>query len=245
MGTAHRSALAACAALASVVALGAAPATADAAPAPRGLLDSCAAIRRLLPIAPDGPYVLITADLLLGVHCHDMAGTPREYLNLPDTGGATNFSQYTAGGASPGTSTRTTFSKLRVDPATLTVDIGDLTFATSTGSLTHGVDRVTSMPYATAMSCDGTASGVASVDLRGTAFAVDDTFAPAGAGASGAVAVAHGGQLVDITGGGYCGWNVPAPGFYNPYNPQVGMSALELSCAPAGLLRPQPCVRLG
>ncbi|ACU38313.1 hypothetical protein KCV87_33380 [Actinosynnema pretiosum subsp. pretiosum] len=240
MGPALRSALATGAALVAVAALGAAPATAE----PRGPLDSCAAVRGLLPGAPDGPYLLLTNQRLLGVHCHDMAGSPREYLDLPDTGGKGNFSQYTAGGASPGTTVRTTFTKLRVDPATLTADIGDLTFATSTGGLALGSTTVTSMPYATAMSCDATASGVASIDLRGTAFAVSDTFQVGGFAASGTAVLAPDGQSADLTGGGYCGWNVPAPGFYNPTNPQPGMTALELSCAPGGLLRPKPCFEI-
>lgn len=72
-----------------------------------------------------------------------MAGTPREYLDLAATGENQNFSQYTAGGASPGTN---------IDPTTLTVDVGDLTFATSTGKLQHSsVTRGPSSPYVTSM----------------------------------------------------------------------------------------------
>ncbi|MEV8607380.1 GON domain-containing protein [Amycolatopsis sp. NPDC051373] len=43
---------------------------------------SCAAIRALLPIAGDGNYVLNTGSHLVPVYCHDMAGTPREYITL-------------------------------------------------------------------------------------------------------------------------------------------------------------------
>ncbi len=89
-----------------------------------------------------------------------MAGTPREYLTLMNTGGDFNFSQYTAGGATPGypsprESVRTNYYKIRIDPETLLVDIGDGTFSITTGTLWHSettrgqIYPVYSMPYAT------------------------------------------------------------------------------------------------
>src|SRR5262245_4582287 len=65
---------------------------------------SCAAVRAAAPGAPDGTYAILTGGRFLGVYCFDMAGTPREYLSLVNTGATFNFGQYTAGGASPGTS---------------------------------------------------------------------------------------------------------------------------------------------
>ena len=62
-----------------------------------------------------------------------MAGGAKDYIEVP----AGNTGQYAAGGAASGTTVTTTFSKLRLNPADLTVDIGDLTYATSTGSLVH------------------------------------------------------------------------------------------------------------
>ncbi|HEV7823607.1 MAG TPA: GON domain-containing protein, partial [Mycobacteriales bacterium] len=66
-----------------------------AVPAPS--LANCAGVHALVPFARDGDYVLVTDHTILTVYCHDMAGTPREYVTLPNTGPDQNFSQYTAG----------------------------------------------------------------------------------------------------------------------------------------------------
>ncbi|MGH3548983.1 MAG: GON domain-containing protein, partial [Pseudonocardiaceae bacterium] len=183
------------------------------------------------PTAPDGTYTLLNGGKGLTLYCFDMAGTPREYVTLVNTGTGTNFSQYTAGGASPGTDVRTTFSKLRIYPATLTVDIGDLTFATSTGSLDHAGSgtQVTSMPYGVAMSCTSNPDGLGNIDLRGTSFTVADTFDVGGAGASGSATPSSGNKVIDLTGGGFCGWITPDPPMFNPFNPQPGNFALNLA----------------
>lgn len=209
------------------------------------LVANCAAVKQLLPLAQDGQYTLFTGRFVLGVYCHDMAGTPREYLDLANVGGTVNFSQYTAGVFAPGTNVRTTFTKVRVDPATLTVDTGDLTFSVSTGQLLHGGAPVTAMAYAAAMSCDNTASGLGNVELHGTAFEVDDTFAVAGFLADGTVTISPDGQTVALTGGGACGWTAPVPTNNPPHVPVPGNFVLELACAPGGAQRPQPCIDVG
>ncbi len=87
------------------------------------------------------------------------------------------------------------FTKVRFDPGTLRVDIGDITFANTTGGpLTHKASTdpqpVTSMSYATAMACNvgtGGFDGQADVDLKGTPFAIDDTFTVGGTAAIGNV----------------------------------------------------------
>ncbi|MBM7775009.1 hypothetical protein JOD54_005213 [Actinokineospora baliensis] len=236
--------LATCVTTLAAVSIGASPASAKPV-AVQGLLDSCAALRAAVPVAADGNYTLATDRNLVGVYCHDMAGNPREYLNLAFTGSAANFSQYTAGGASPGSNVRTSFTKLRLDPKTLTVDINDTTFAGSTGALTHGSDRVTSVAYAVAMACGaGSTTGQGNIDLRGTAFTVASTFAPGGSAPFGTATPSSDGQVVGLTGGGYCGWNAPSAGVYNPYNPQGPKYILKLSCAKDGLFRPQLCLSL-
>lgn len=206
-----------------------------------GLLpDTCAEIHAARPLAGDGDYLLGVNSRLVPVYCHDMAGTPREYVRL----GALNFSQYTAGGASPGVNVRTTFTKVRINPATLTIDLNDLTFATSTGRLMHGFTAVTAMPYAVAMSCDGTASGVGRVDLTGTPFVLADTFTLGGFYPDGAATVSKN-RTADLTGGGYCGWITPAPTMYNPFNPAAPDFHLELACGPftiTDLLLGRACV---
>lgn len=200
---------------------------------------SCHDIRAAFGFAPDGEYPLVAGNTLLTVFCYDMAGTPREYIDLARTGSDANFAQYTAGGASPGTNVRTSFTKLRIDPATLTVDIGDLTFATSTGRLQHSSATrgpsspfVTAMPYGTAMSCTSSASGLGDINLQGTPFAVDDTFLTGGFAASGSAAVSPDKKTVALHGGGYCGWINPAPAMGQPFNPQPGNFRLNLACAP-------------
>jgi hypothetical protein len=178
---------------------------------------SCAAIRALEPTAGDGNYTIF-AGRAFTVYCHDMAGTPKEYLTLVNTASTANFSQYTAGGASPGTNVRTSYTRVRLDPATLVIDTNDQTFATSTGSLTHARGgQVTSMPYGSAMSCQGGPTGIGNVDLTGTPFTVASTFSVAGFNATGSVVPSSAGQVVGLTGGGSCGW-ASLTGSFNPFN---------------------------
>ncbi|WP_375758923.1 GON domain-containing protein [Corallococcus exercitus] len=190
---------------------------------------SCLEIRTAQPGAPDGYYVLYVAGDVTAswtAYCHDMAGTPKEYLALPRKEPGSNFSQYTAGDASPGTDVRTTYYQLRIDPTTLRVDTADQTFATSTGELTHSPDIVTSMPYGVAMTCGG-GLGVGRIDLRGTPFTVDaEAFGVGGASRSGAAVSSEEGQVVDLSGDGFCGW-VGLVGSYNPYNQQGGTLQLH------------------
>ncbi len=194
---------------------------------------SCQEIRDADPTAPDGDYVIYPNDQVFTVYCHDMAGTPREYLSLVNTGESFNFSQYTAGSASSGTDVRTYYYKLRIDPNTLLVDIGDQTFAASTGSLTHGDDEVTSMPFGVAMDClaNFSQAGVANIDLRGTPFAVADPFVIWGFNAAGSAELSSSRQVVDLTGGGYCGWIQPDPPMDIPYN-STGGFRLDLKYIP-------------
>lgn len=243
-----------CAALAAAPA-GAAPDRRPSSPAgvtavPVLSLGSCQDIRTLFPFAPDGVYPVRAGNHLLTVFCYDMAGTPRDYIELARTGEDANFSQYTAGGASPGTNVRTSFTKLRIDPATLTVDIGDLTFATSTGKLQHSsVTRgpsspyVTSMPYGVGMTCayPGTpANGVGNIDLRGTPFTVNDTFQVRSYAGTGTAAVSDDKQKVDLRVSGYCGWIAAEPAIDPGYNPQPGNYRLNLACAPLTAQPAQP-----
>ncbi|MGH4024193.1 MAG: GON domain-containing protein, partial [Pseudonocardiaceae bacterium] len=176
--------------------------------------------------------------------------TPREYLDLAATGENQNFSQYTAGGASPGTNVRTSFTKVRIDPATLTVDIGDLTFATSTGKLQHSsVTRgpsspyVTSMPYGVGMTCANPGSppnGVGNIDMHGTPFTVNDTFQVRSYAGTGSATVSDDKQKVELLVSGYCGWIAAEPAIDPGYNPQPGNYRLNLACAPRDTATVQP-----
>jgi hypothetical protein len=191
--------------------------------------------------AKDGNYILYNGNTIFTVYCYDMSGTPREYITLAQTGANANYSQYTAGGASPGTNVRTMFTKLRIDPVTLTVDIGDLTFATSTGTLNHSGSAtiVTSMPYGAAMSCvgPGDTSGAGNINLQGTPFQVGGTFALGGFDPAGSAVFSAANQQVNLTGGGYCGWITPSPAMYNPFNPSPGEYHLQLNCAKSDFIQ--------
>ena len=177
----------------------------------------------------DGDYLILANGRYFRVYCYDMAGTPKEYLNLVNTGDSFNFAQYTAGGTSPGTDVRSNYTKVRINPQTLVVDIGDQTFTTSTGQLMHsGSVSVTSMPFGVAMGCmGGTPNGKANIDLRNTPFSVNDTFILGGNQPVGSSTFSAGDQVVNVTGGGYCGWNGPG-WLYNPFNGSGGFQ-LDLS----------------
>lgn len=198
----------------------------DAACAP----ESCADVAADDADAADGEYTLYVAgdvERPWTAYCVDLAGEARVYLSLVAVGGGRNFSQYTAGGASPGTTVRTDFTRVRIDPVTLVVDIDDQSFASSTGQLFHsGNETVTAMPFGVAESCGGVA-GVGNVDLTGTSFRLADPFCTAGSGAYGGVTFSANDQVADLVGGGGCGWTSPAC-TYNP-NDLLNGSVLELA----------------
>lgn len=189
----------------------------DALP-PLGKLCGCLGIRQANPDAPDGEYLITVNGQTFQAYCHDMANYPREYLTLVNIGGNYNFSQNTAGGARPGSNTRTWYHKVRIDPATLVVDTADQTFSAS------DVGTFTPMPYADAESCAWSPIGLANIDLRGTPFAVDDTFATYGYYPSGNATFSDNAQVVNLTGGGYCGWLTASPATRN----NIGAPKLDL-----------------
>lgn len=162
-------------------------------------------------------------------YCQDMAGAPAEYLSLATTGPQYNYSQYSGGGAVKGTSVRTAYTKVRIDPRTRLVNIADQRFSSSTGMLAGQSDRpVISMPYGVATNCGGT-TGRGNIDLRGTRFAVTpDAFTVGGYEPYGDAVYKSGDQVVELSGGGYCGWLVPLPGLYAPIN-QNGDFQLSLA----------------
>ncbi len=192
---------------------------------------NCAAIRAAHPHAHDGEYTIVpAAHVRLAVYCSTMDTTPAEYLTLRQQGPGHNFAQYTAGGASPGTDVITQYQRIRINPVpvglsppTFAVNIADQRYTTSTGRLCHATsgpcpagNTVTSMPYGVAMGCNGAANGRADLDLRGTRLSVVNSFVLGGFRPTGTT-TATSRQVIDLTGGGFCGWNGPAP-LFNPYN---------------------------
>jgi len=196
------------------------------------LPECCQDIRDADSTASDGVYTIYPNGntQVFDVYCNDMAGTPSEYLELQNIGGPYNYAQYTAGGASPGTDVKTSYQMIRLDPATLMVDIGDQTFATTTGFLYHSSSTrgnyypVNSVSYGVAFDCKsmGSKTGVGNIDLSGTPFAVIDTFTICGWGQAGNAIFSQDNQIVNLNGGGYCGGSMPAPGMFYPFNTQGG-----------------------
>jgi len=144
------------------------------------------------------------------------------YLPLANVAAAQNYSQFSAGGSATGTTVKTNYTKLQIDPATFAVNTNDKRYATTTGGpLTTGGTSVTAMPYATAMGCqNGTANGAANIDLTGTQFAVaTGALALGGTAPTGTTTPAPNDQLrvFALTGGGNCGFNAPK-GATAPYN---------------------------
>ena len=95
------------------------------------------------------------------------------------------------------------------------------------------------MPYATAMGCDGTANATANINLQGTPFAVDDTFVTDDPESGGAT-FSELDQVVDLTGGDFCGWTQPAGGDFNPFNPDSLPVELQPSTCATSTRRPSP-----
>lgn len=168
---------------------------------------SCQEIRNADPTATDGEYEIYPNEQVFTVYCYDMAGTPHEYLTLQNTGGGSNFSNAEQDATR---SLTTWYEKVRIDPQTLLVDIGDRTFSTSQGYVDIGPRRF-SIPYAIAFDCVWyySSTGKANIDLSGTPFAVIDTFFVDGYAPAGTAVFSSADQVVDLQGGGYCGWIGP------------------------------------
>ena len=138
--------------------------------------------------------------------CHHGGAYVELHADAPDA----NVASYAAGGDAVGTTVRTQYRRIRIDPETLTVDISDQTFATSSGALQVGADTITAMPFGVAAACGGDDLAVANIDLGDTPFVVAMRFASRGPGAFGDVTPRDGGHAIDLTAAGTCGQTGPA-----------------------------------
>jgi hypothetical protein len=168
---------------------------------------SCAAIAGANPSATDGDYTIYPNGETFTVYCADMSSAPEEYLTLQNTGSANYSTDVDSGGGV----VETRFTKVRLDPSTLQVNIGDSRFSTTTGYVNYN-NHYGPENYAVAADCIWYYSqqGTANVDLTGTPFSVNDTFVPQGYGQAGSSTFSDGNQVVNLTGGGYCGDNEPS-----------------------------------
>lgn len=175
-------------------------------PAPAFRPGSCQEIADNVPGAADGDFTLYINDdatLRWKVYCHDMQGSPREYLSL-ETGDGANASMLAA---ASGATVATSYQRVRIHPDSFTVDIGDATFATSTGAATHDGKPVTAMPFGVAMSC-GTAASM-NMNLRGTAFRLELPFPFMGTSTTATTELSTDRKVLAMTVKGDCGWTAP------------------------------------
>lgn len=178
---------------------------------------SCQDIRSSANQSIDGHYTIYHNNKPFEVYCKDMDGVPVEYLSLAATGAGYNFSTYAPSSAISGPGIVTTFTKLRINPATLVIDSDDYAYSSSTGTVFHYVWR-TQIPYGVARSCTGneTPTGTANIDLTGTPFALlTNQFSLGGNGPKGTTTYSSDNQIVQLTGDGYCGWNAPTLADYD------------------------------
>ncbi len=169
---------------------------------------TCAEVKVGLPDAIDGNYVLHIDGHDIEVYCHDMDGTPKEYINLVFTGPNDNFSSYPKYSDFDGPGVLTIFHKLRLNVSTLMVDTVDYTFAESEGYVTHGAR--TEIPYGVARSCDSSSNGYANINLKGTPFTVvPNQYLTGGIVSDHSNTYSAANQVVDLSVSGYCAWIAP------------------------------------
>ena len=209
-------------------------ATIDAAPVTDR---TCAEVKARLGTATDGVYPIDPDGVgvnyrAFDVFCAEMASAaPKEYLELrrttlPAEPPSSNHATYFGGPAHgdfqcPCGILTMVFSKIRINPMTLVVDVDDRIFGVFTASTdaacwqnTAGChsNGVLILPrYAIAQSCVtlDTASGRADIDLRDMPFHVAGTdsamFTPLGFAGDGTVTIDAERKQVSLTGGGDCG----------------------------------------
>lgn len=195
---------------------------------------TCAMIRSQNEGAQDGEYTLyLNGDpsLPMQIYCHDMGGNPAEYLTLDKVGGGFNYALI----AHPEGALTTHYQRLRLDPASLVVDIRDRTFATLHEPV-PGYDvlgpeaaagyLVVVSDYGRAEGCNrgnpDAPRGSANIDLSGTDFTVGEavTFTvDGGAIQNPVIDVSPDRKIVNLEVGGRCAHIQPAWPFRLAYAP--------------------------
>lgn len=189
---------------------------------------TCAELRDAVLGASDGETILYVEHdpaRPWSAYCHDMAGSPREYLTLPKQGDTINIGSY-RGDDSEGEMLRR-YQRIRLNPADWLVDTSDATHSSPEGMASQGGGPVDRVAYGTVMTCDKSVA-MLTVDLRGTPFHVVGSFCTDGESDLGG-SMKQGPQVVTVFAGGACGWTTPADDGC-PFNPVNGVGGkLRLS----------------
>lgn len=203
---------------------------------------SCADIRLAQPTAPDGEYEITAFDKTANVWCADMATTPVEYLTLPRTGGAYNFSQDTFVVQVTTHYTRVRLNLPSTAGAPFSVNPTDTRFATSNGAPQR--------TWGYTGSCFN-APNSANLDLTGTPFGMStDNFVRSGWGST---TLSSDTQVIDVFGGGDCGgvyaanpfpltWLHSAPSVTTSPTDQTATSGADATFTASGTGTPTPTV---
>jgi hypothetical protein len=121
-----------------------------------------------------------------------------------------NVSEYVPGGGpATGTTVQTRYSKVRIVPELPAIDLSDTSYSMSIGKIMQGgadVETIVGpLTLGFAATCDGAASAVATVDVAPFTISTSE-FSPNGSGSGSVMAT---GDLLNIKGGGFCGWMGP------------------------------------
>ena len=133
-------------------------------------------------------------------------GEPTEFVSVIEQ---QNFASYYQDQSHPPKVLTTHFSKYRINPCSLFIDMTDYTFATTTGSEIPfpGRPSISRVPAGTAWGCsdDIKSFGTGSVDVTGTGLALDTKWQLTGRDPHGSAVLAAANLSVRLTGGGDCG----------------------------------------
>lgn len=190
--------------------------TVTPSPAPRP--NSCAMLKQQQPTAEDGDYTIyLQGKTAVTLYCHDMANSPRDYLNLPAAANGGNFSLISY----PEGAIITLYEKVRLNPSSLLIDSADRTFTAPAESLSgysalSGEQLagypVTISDFAVATGCnrnqESTPLGRANIDLTGTPFIISPEIAFTSYGGEVTEAssvVGEDGKTVNLAVNGRCG----------------------------------------
>jgi hypothetical protein len=193
---------------------------------------SCAEARRAgrtgdgyVTLDPDGPGPIVPFD----VFCKGMAddAAPREYLFLPHGPWSqepeANATRYVRDGKSCVCPDLVrVFRAVRIDPAAMSVDPRDGTYAEYVNrdlaceeAHRSQCGEQQDLAWGGAGSCRPDREGRATLDLRGTPFALsrDASFSTAGLEAHHSAAISDDGKTASLAATGRCGWAVPREEF--------------------------------